>query len=154
MEGNPPRLVCEHQARRDHELRKIVRKYSNLLVSLKIDARLLQEFYRFRREHVFAVPAISSPVGGGPGFAARSASSTINHSLDAKMKIELPGRHVLRVVPILVRKGESNLDDLEQVHVTAHRLIVVVRRRLEAAYWTRDDARELGVLDEAWEPYG
>lgn len=64
MEGNPPRLVCEHQARRDHELRKIVREYSNLLVSLEIDARLLQEFYRFRREHVLAVPAISSPIEG------------------------------------------------------------------------------------------
>jgi hypothetical protein len=70
------------------------------------------------------------------------------------MKIELPGRHVLRVVAVFVGKGESNLDDLEQVHVTAHRLIVVVRRCLEAAYWTRDDAGELCVLDGAWESYG
>jgi hypothetical protein len=63
------------------------------------------------------------------------------------MKIELPGGHVLRVVAVFVGKGEANLDDLEQVHVTAHRLIVVVWRRLEAAYWTRDDTGELGVLD-------
>jgi hypothetical protein len=42
MKGDPPRLVREHQARRDHELRKIVREYPNLLVPLKIDARLLQ----------------------------------------------------------------------------------------------------------------
>jgi hypothetical protein len=63
------------------------------------------------------------------------------------MKIKLPGRRLLRVVAVFVGKGESNLDDLEQVHVTAHGLIVVVRRCLEAAYWTRDDTRELGVLD-------
>ena len=148
MKGYPPRLVCEHQARRDHELRKVVREYANLLVSLEIDARLLQELYRFRREHVLAGPAISDPAQDSP----REAQA--HHSLDAKMKIELPGRHVLRVVAVLVGKGESNLDDLEQVHVTAHRLIVVVRRRLEAAYRTRDDARELGILDGAWEPYG
>jgi hypothetical protein len=54
MEGNPPRLVREHQARRDHELREIVWYYSNFLVSLKVDARLLQELDGFRREHVFA----------------------------------------------------------------------------------------------------
>ena len=151
MEGYPPRLVCEHQARRDHELRKVVREYANLLVSLEINARLLQEFYRFRREHVLAGPAISSPVRGAQNSPREALA---HHSLDAKMKIELPGRHVLRVVAVLVGKGESNLDDLEQVHVTAHRLIVVVRRCLEAAYWTRDDARELGVLDGAWEAYG
>jgi hypothetical protein len=63
------------------------------------------------------------------------------------MKIKLPGRHILRVVAVFVGKGESNLDDLEQVHVTAHGLIVVVRGCFEAAYWTRDDTRKLGVLD-------
>lgn len=64
MEGDPPRLVCEHQARRDQELRKIVRKYPNLLMSLKIDTRLLQKLYRLRCEHVFAGPAISNPITG------------------------------------------------------------------------------------------
>jgi hypothetical protein len=53
MEGNPLRLVRKHQARRDHELGEIVWKYPNFLVSLKIDARLLQELDGFRREHVF-----------------------------------------------------------------------------------------------------
>ncbi len=78
----------------------------------------------------------------------------MSNLLYAKMKIELPSRHILRVVAVFVGKGESNLDDLEQVHVTAHGLIVVVRRRLEAAYWTRYDSRKLGVLDGAWEPSG
>jgi hypothetical protein len=143
MEGDPSRIVCEHQARRDHELRKIVRKYPNLLMSLKIDTRLLQKLYRFRCEHVFAGPAISNPIGG----CYNSQREGISYLLYAKMKIELPGRHILWVVAVFVGKGESNLDDLEQVHVTAHGLIVVVRRCLEAAYWTRDDTRKLGVLD-------
>jgi hypothetical protein len=91
-------------------------------VSLEIDARLLQKFHRFRCEHVFAGPAISSPIKGVLESSARS----ISHLLYAKMKIELPGRHVLRVVAVFIGKGESNLDDLEQVHVTAHGLIVVV----------------------------
>ena len=122
MEGYPPRLVSEHQARRDHELRKIVRKYSNLLMSLKIDSRLLQKLYRFRCEHVFAGPAISKPIEG----YHHSPREAFSRLLYAKMKVELPGRHFLWVVAVFVGKGESNLDDLEQVHVTAHGLIVVV----------------------------
>jgi len=57
-------------------------------------------------------------VGGGGGRK--------KDALDAKMKIELPGRHVLGVVSVFVGKREADLDDLEEVHVTAHRLIVVV----------------------------
>ena len=55
-----------------------------------------------------------------------SARSVFRYLLYAKMKIKLPGRRLLRVVAVFVGKGESNLDDLEQVHVTAHGLIVVV----------------------------
>jgi hypothetical protein len=42
------------------------------------------------------------------------------------MKVELPGRHLLRVVAVFVGEREADLDDLEEVHVTAHRLIVVI----------------------------
>src|SRR6267154_3284643 len=100
MEGYPPRLVCEHQARRDHELRKLVRKYPKLLMSLKIDTRLLQKLYRFRSEHVFAGPAISNPIGG----CQNSPREAISHLLYAKMKIKLPGRCILRVVAVFVGK--------------------------------------------------
>ena len=41
VEGYPPRLVGEHQAGRDHELREIVGQYPNFLVPLEIEARLL-----------------------------------------------------------------------------------------------------------------
>src|SRR6266850_8389902 len=132
MEGNPPRLVREHQARRDHELREIVRYYPNFLVSLKVDARLLQELDGFRREHVFAGPAISNHprlLGGRGGrriLREKQSKMERKHTLDAEMKIELPCRHVLWVVAVFVGKREADLDDLEQVHVTAHRLIVVV----------------------------
>ena len=49
-------------------------------------------------------------------------------------------------VALLVRERESDLDDLEEVDITPHGLVVVVRRRFECPYWTRDDSRELRVL--------
>src|SRR6266851_7308122 len=109
MEGNPLRLVRKHQARRDHELGEIVWQYPNFLVSLKIDARLLQELDGFRREHVFAGgPAISKRLSTTPLpplLLPRRASNgwgggRKKDALDAKMKIELPGRHVLGVVSV------------------------------------------------------
>ena len=48
----PLRLVRQHEPRRDHQLCKIVRQYSHLLVPLKVDPRLLQQLYGFRSVHV------------------------------------------------------------------------------------------------------
>jgi hypothetical protein len=76
------------------------------------------------------------------------------YALDAKVKVKLPCRHLLRVVTVLVGEGESYLDDFEQVHVTSHRLVVVVGRSLKSAYWTRHDSRKFCVLGEAWERSG
>jgi hypothetical protein len=59
-------------------------------------------------------------------LSARKKKRVGNNALDTEMKIELPGRHLLRVVAVFVGERESDLDDLEEVHVTAHRLIVVV----------------------------
>jgi hypothetical protein len=64
--------------------------------------------------------------GGGIILREKQSKMERKHTLDAEMKIELPCRHVLRVVAVFVGKREADLDDLEQVHVTAHRLIVVV----------------------------
>ena len=50
-------------------------------------------------------------------------------------------------VALLVRERESDLDDLEEVDITPHGLVVVVRRRFECPYWTRDDSREFRVLN-------
>ena len=49
-------------------------------------------------------------------------------------------------VALLVRERESDLDDLEEVDITPHGLVVVVRRRLEAPYRSRHDSWKLGVL--------
>ena len=140
MERDPPRLIREDESRGDHELREVVWKYANLLVPLEIDARLLKEVYRFRREHVFAglaLVAVSPDEKGGAPESPRLKEEK-GYALCAKMKIELPCRHVLWVVAVLVGKCKSDLNDLEEIHVTAHCLVVVVRGGLESANWTRD----------------
>ena len=68
-------------------------------------------------------PAISIPARR----RKNSPLEKIGNALDAKVKVELPGRHVLRVVAIFVGEREANLDDLQQIYIAAHRLIVVVR---------------------------
>lgn len=68
------------------------------------------------------------------------------NALDAEVEVELPRGHVLWVVPVLVRDGEADLDDLQQVDVTPHGLVVVVGGGLERPYWPGYDARKLGVL--------
>ena len=51
--------------------------------------------------------------------------------LDVKVEVELPGTGILRKVPLLVRESQPDLDRLEQVNVTPHRLVMVIRRGLE-----------------------
>lgn len=65
------------------------------------------------------------------------------------MKVELPRRCFLRVVPIFVRKGNPHLDDLKKVDIAPHSLIMVVRRRLERANRSRYDAWKFGILGVA-----
>ena len=43
-----------------------------------------------------------------------------------EFKIELPGSDRPRKVSIVVREGDSNLNELEIVHVEPHDLIVVI----------------------------
>ena len=68
------------------------------------------------------------------------------HALDTEAKVELPCTWLRWHVPLRVRERDANLDDLEQVDVTAHRLVVVLRRRLPLPYRARNDAGEFGVL--------
>ncbi len=48
-------------------------------------------------------------------------------------EVELPGGDALRHVSPAVQEGESQLDDLEQVHVAAQQLVLVVGARLEVS---------------------
>lgn len=67
-------------------------------------------------------------------------------SLDTEVEIELPGRDVLWQVPVLVCESEPHLNDLEQVDITPHGLVMVVGRRLERAYRPCYNTREFGIL--------
>jgi hypothetical protein len=66
--------------------------------------------------------------------------------LDVKVKVELPGADILGEVSFLVGESQSNLDRLEQVDVAPHRLVMIIRRGLERADWTSNDARKLRIL--------
>ena len=48
------------------------------------------------------------------------------HAPDAKLKVELPGGHVLGKVALFVCEGDADLDKLEEIDVAAHGLVVVV----------------------------
>lgn len=79
-------------------------------MSLKVYARFLQKLHRFRREHVLADAASVSQQGSKRAEIPREEEA---YALDAKVKVKLPCRHVLRVVAVLVGERESYLDDLE-----------------------------------------
>ena len=64
----------------------------------------------------------------------------------AELEVELPSGNVLGKVTVLIRERDPNLDDLEKVDVTPHRLVVVVRGCLERPDWPRDYSRELRIL--------
>ena len=67
-------------------------------------------------------------------------------SLHAEVEVELPSGNILGIVAVLVCQRKADLDDLEEVDITSHRLVVVVGRRLEGTDRTRDNTRELSVL--------
>jgi hypothetical protein len=68
------------------------------------------------------------------------------HTPKAKLEVELPCRAVLWTLTILVRQGDPHLDDLQEIDITSHRLIMVLRGGFERANGSRYDAREFGVL--------
>lgn len=57
----------------------------------------------------------------------RVEKNKMAHTLRAELEVELPGRPLLWVIPIFICQRYSDLYDLEQVDVTPHRLVVVVR---------------------------
>ena len=50
-------------------------------------------------------------------------------------------------MPLVITQRNPNLNYLQQVDVTPHRLVVVVRRCFEGAYWASDDTGEFCVLN-------
>ena len=67
-------------------------------------------------------------------------------ALDVKVKVELPGADFLRKNSFLVCKGQSDLDCLEKVNIAPHRLVMIIRRGLERANWSGNDAWKFRIL--------
>jgi hypothetical protein len=57
----------------------------------------------------------------------------------SRPEVELPGGDALRHVSPAVQEGQPQLDDLEQVHVAAQQLVLVVGARLEVSDWPTTD---------------
>lgn len=115
----PPGFWNEDETRGDEEFRKIVGRDTHLVVSLKIEARLLQQLNRLWGVHVF--PIAEKRRGYSP-----SAHDEQAYIPDAKLEVKLPCRDVLRKVAFFVREGNANLDELQEIDVASHCLVVIV----------------------------
>lgn len=70
----------------------------------------------------------------------------IEYVLDAEREVKLPCRHVLWVIPFLICQGKPDLNDLEEVDIAPHGLIMVVWRSLEGPNRSGNNAREFCIL--------
>ena len=80
------------------------------------------------------------------GYTTRSPVSRVNVR-EVELEVELPGGGPRGVVPVLVHEAEAQLDDLQQVHVAAQQLVLVVHRAAELPDGPHHHARELRVLE-------
>ena len=131
MEGNPLDLVKKHKAGTRQNLAKRLQINPQFVVPLKVDARGRQQVNRVLRVHVVPAHLVNTH---------RTGIRKI------KLEVELPRAHVLGEIPLRVRKRQSQLNHLEQVHVAPQRLVVVIRRRPKVANRSRYDAWKLRVL--------
>lgn len=53
-------------------------------------------------------------------------NETASYVPDAKVEIELPRRDVLREITFLVCERDADLDELEEIDVATHGLVVIV----------------------------
>ena len=82
------------------------------------------------RHLLLNVQTLAYEVTAEPPHVVPSKVLVLKHKLDvlrAELEIELPCRYLLWKVSLLIRQSEPNLDNLEEVDVTSHRLVVVVR---------------------------
>lgn len=138
MEGYPPSVVRQNETRRDHQFRKVVRIDAHVFMSLEIDSMGAQKVDGLGRVHIF------------PGLQSAKqilvATIDIGPVLDVEVKVKLPGADILREVSFPICKGQPDLYRLEEVDVTPHRLVMIVRRGLERADWSGNNARKFRIL--------
>lgn len=65
---------------------------------------------------------------------------------EVKLKIELPSRCSWWVFTLLIHKSEAQLDYLEQVHIAAQQLVLVVSIASEFSDWSGNNTWKLCVL--------
>lgn len=118
MEGYPLDPIVEHDAGARQQLAKVRDVDAVLLVSLEVDPRPRQQIYRVLRVHVLS---------------------------EAEFKIELPGGYPWWEAALSIRKCEPELNDLEEVHIAAQRLVVILGGTLEIANRSRYDPWEFSV---------
>ena len=119
MEREPLDGIHEDESGGDHLLCKVAGVDALLLVLLELDAGVLQEVDRVLRVHVLG---------------------------QVKLEVELPGGDALGQVALVVQERQTQLDDLEQVHVAPEQLVLVVSRRPELACKKWDDVVSLIIL--------
>lgn len=62
------------------------------------------------------------------------------------MEIKLPGADAVMEFTVFISKSNTELDDIEKIHVDAEGLIVVVRGTFELTNWPSDYSGKLSVL--------
>lgn len=125
VERNPLHIVEKRQAGGNEEFSKMLDFDTHPFMAVKVKSGFGEEVQRVGGTHVV---------------------------VDAESEVELPCADVGRQVTVLVAQCDAELNEFEQVDVTAQRLVVVVRRTLECAYWPRNDTWEFGVLQKECSP--
>ncbi len=118
VEGDPLDLGLQHEARRDEQLREVLRVDAVVREQVEVDAAVAQQLDAIRRVDV---------------------------RREVEAEVELPRADGVGDLAALVEQRDAELDHLEQVHVVVQARVVVVLRRLEVADGLRDNAGELGV---------
>lgn len=69
-------------------------------------------------------------------------------SREVEFEVELPGVNAGRVFPLLICESQAQLDDFQQVNVTAKELVLIIYGAAEFTDRPDDDSGELRVLAE------
>lgn len=68
------------------------------------------------------------------------------HKPKTKFEIELPSRIILRIVTIFVCECDTNLNELKELNIASHCLIMIIRGCFKCSNGTRYYPRKLGIL--------
>lgn len=149
MEGEPLDSITQHHARRHQQLGKVQRLDALVLVLLELDPR--------RGEQLDGVLGVHVLSGGGDAALVTAAGGKPldcwSVSREVEFEVELPGGRSRRIFPLFVHEGEAQLDDLQQVHVAAQQLVLIVGVASEFTDWSGHHTWKLRVLKKDTKTY-